>query len=261
MGLLWTPLPLLLLLAGKPDCLRSQDYPSCPGKPRELEARVVLLPSCPGAPGSPGEKGAAGQPGPPGKMGSKGEPGPRNCQKLLSQGATLSGQEHLCLLEGRALPVFCDMDTKEGGWLVSVRETPPGHRGWPSRHFFLLAPRGSQSPLELRHSLSSFTDQRHRFKGARHGARLQGASVPSLAGDSLSFHNGKSFTTYDADHDPNKSNCAVTVHGAWWYGTRYRSNLNGRCARSEATAHKYGIAWASGRGAGLPYRKFRMMLC
>lgn len=70
----------------------------------------------------------------------------------------MSGWYHLCLLKGRALPVFCDLDTKEGGWLVSVRETP-GLPGWPSGHFFLLAPRGSQSPLELRHSLKRFTDQ------------------------------------------------------------------------------------------------------
>ncbi|MBV95388.1 Mitogen-activated protein kinase kinase kinase 6, partial [Eschrichtius robustus] len=52
-------------------------------------------------------------------MGPKGEPGPRSCQELLSLDATLSGWYHLCLPKGRALPVFCDVDTTEGGWLVS----------------------------------------------------------------------------------------------------------------------------------------------
>lgn len=32
MGLLWTPLSLLLLLLGKPACMRTQDHPSCPGR-------------------------------------------------------------------------------------------------------------------------------------------------------------------------------------------------------------------------------------
>jgi hypothetical protein len=83
---------------------------------------------------------------------------------------------------------------------------------------------------------------------------------PLPARDSLSFHSGKPFTTHDADHDSSGGNCAVIVHGAWWYFSCYRSNLNGRYAMSEATAHKYGIDWASGRGVGHPYRRVRMML-
>nr|KAF6443779.1 ficolin 3 [Molossus molossus] len=75
MGLLWTPLSLLLLLLREPASLGTEDRPSCP-EPRELEgSKVVLLPSCPGPPGSPGENGAPGQPGPLGNMGPTGEPG------------------------------------------------------------------------------------------------------------------------------------------------------------------------------------------
>ncbi|KAL2773078.1 ficolin-3 isoform 2 precursor [Daubentonia madagascariensis] len=287
MGLLWTPLSLLLLLLGGPACLRAQDHPSCPG-PRELEAsKVVLLPSCPGAPGSPGEKGAPGpqgQPGPPGKMGPKGEPGPKSCQELLSQGATLSGWYHLCLPEGRALPVFCDMDTAGGGWLVFQRRQDGSvdfFRPWSSykaglgsqeSEFWLgnenLHQLTLQGTWELRVELEDFNGN-HTFAHyatfrllgeADHYQLVLGEFSEGTAGDSLGFHSGKPFTTYDADHDASQSNCAVTVHGAWWYGSCCRSNLNGRYAVSEAATHKYGIDWASGRGVGHPYRRARMML-
>lgn len=59
----------------------------------------------------------------------------------------MSGWYHLCLPEGRALPVFCDMDTLGGGWLVSVREGTQ-RPGPASGQFCPLSPRGSQSPLE-----------------------------------------------------------------------------------------------------------------
>uniref|UniRef100_A0A8C9M813 Ficolin 3 n=1 Tax=Panthera tigris altaica TaxID=74533 RepID=A0A8C9M813_PANTA len=253
-----------------------QDHPNCPGNPRGLEAsKVVLLPSCPGAPGSPREKGAAGpqgQPGPPGKMGPKGEPGgpispspgPRNCQELRSRGATLSGWYRLCLLEGRALPVLCDMDTKEGGWLVFQRRQDGSVDFFRSWSAYKLAVQGT---WELRVELEDFTGnhtfacyESFRLLGeADHYQLVLGKFSEGTAGDSLSLHNGKPFTTYD-DHDTSKSNCAVTVHGAWWYGSCYRSNLNRRYATSEAAAHKYGIDWASGRGVGHAYRKVHMML-
>nr|XP_012606027.1 ficolin-3 isoform X2 [Microcebus murinus] len=287
MGLLWTPLSLLLLLLKGPACLRAQDHPSCPG-PRELEAsKIVLLPSCPGAPGSPGEKGAPGlqgQPGPPGKMGPKGEPGPRSCRELLSRGATLSGWYHLCLPEGRALPVFCDMDTAGGGWLVFQRRLDGSvdfFRTWSSykagfgsqeSEFWLgnenLHQLTLQGTWELQVELEDFNGNRtfahyatFRLLGeAEHYQLVLGKFSGGTAGDSLSFHSKKPFTTYDADHDSSGGNCAVVVHGAWWYGSCYRSNLNGRYAASEAAAHKYGIDWASGRGVGHPYRRVRMML-
>uniref|UniRef100_A0A0P6JN51 Ficolin-3 isoform 2 n=2 Tax=Heterocephalus glaber TaxID=10181 RepID=A0A0P6JN51_HETGA len=297
MGLLWTPLSLFILFWG-PACLRTEEHPRCP-ESRELEAsKVVLLPSCPGTPGSPGEKGAPGPqgpPGPPGKMGPKGEPGdpvnlfrcqegPRSCRELLSRGATLSGWYRLCLPEGRVLPVFCDMDSTGGGWLVFQRRQDGSvdfFRPWSSykagfgsqeSEFWLgnenLHQLTLQGTWELRVELEDFIGNHtfalyesfHLLGEKDHYQLALGRFLEGTAGDSLSSHSGKPFTTFDADHDSREGNCAVVVHGAWWYGSCYRSNLNGLYAVSEATAPKYGIDWASGRGVGRPYRRVRMML-
>ncbi|XP_034118634.1 ryncolin-1 isoform X2 [Drosophila albomicans] len=48
------------------------------------------------------------------------------------------------------------------------------------------------------------------------------------AGDSLRYHAGKKFTTFDQDNDDNGQNCARTHAGAWWYGREcFESNLFG----------------------------------
>ena len=47
------------------------------------------------------------------------------------------------------------------------------------------------------------------------------------ATDSLTYHNGRSFSTYDRDNDDDSGNCAEHYKAAWWYKACYYSNLNG----------------------------------
>ncbi|XP_048767375.1 ficolin-1-like [Ostrea edulis] len=67
----------------------------------------------------------------------------------------------------------------------------------------------------------------------------------SVVGDSLKFHNGMKFSTYDQDHDRNSTvSCATQDHayGAWWYNDCYKSNLNGKYADSALRDIQY-PAW------------------
>jgi hypothetical protein len=64
--------------------------------------------------------------------------------------------------------------------------------------------------------------------GAADAYRLTVGGYTGNAGDSLGYHTGMQFTTYDSDHDAiSTGNCAVIYHGAWWHNTCHMANLNG----------------------------------
>ncbi|XP_017114302.1 fibrinogen-like protein A isoform X1 [Drosophila elegans] len=66
------------------------------------------------------------------------------------------------------------------------------------------------------------------------------------AGDSLRYHAGKKFTTYDQDNDDNGQNCARTHAGAWWYGREcFESNLFGtfQSKYGQEIGYFKGILW------------------
>ncbi|KAH8274683.1 hypothetical protein KR018_005075 [Drosophila ironensis] len=66
------------------------------------------------------------------------------------------------------------------------------------------------------------------------------------AGDSLRYHAGKKFTTFDQDNDDNGQNCARTHAGAWWYGREcFDSNLFGTFQSKYGAEIDYfkGILW------------------
>ncbi|KAM7247763.1 hypothetical protein CapIbe_001716 [Capra ibex] len=72
------------------------------------------------------------------------------------------------------------------------------------------------------------------------------------AGASQSFHTGKPFPT---DHDTSGRNGTVSLPGAWWHGSCYQTNLNGRYLMFKAPAHSYSIERASRQGVGHPYHR------
>ena len=69
------------------------------------------------------------------------------------------------------------------------------------------------------------------------------------AGDALSYHRGRPFTTKDQDNDTWSKNCAVGNGGAWWYGQCYDSNLNGLYLHGQHSSKRAdGITWNRWKG-------------
>nr|XP_056702975.1 ficolin-3-like [Euleptes europaea] len=260
----------------------------CPGIPGAA--------GIPGEKGAPGMAGQKGDPGPAGKQGPKGEPGdpmdfsagcrsaPRSCMELLSKGNFLSGWYTICLLDCRPLRVFCDMDTDGGGWLVFQRRVDGSvdfYRTWNdykrgfgnelsefwlgNKNIHLLT---SEGILQLRVDLVDFDDMKtfahyesFQLRGEEENYQLVlGQFLSGSAGDSMTFHSGLPFSTHDNDHDSGSQNCAVTVHGAWWYANCYKSNLNGGYPIGARKGQRYGIDWASGKGVGTSYKRTEMKM-
>jgi ficolin len=93
-------------------------------------------------------------------------------------------------------------------------------------------------------------------KSEEDGYELTVSGFKGDAGDSLSTHSGKKFSTYDVDNDDAplqfwNGNCAKRFHGAWWYKACYRSNLNGKYYKDGGQVEKKrndGVSWNSWTG-------------
>ncbi|XP_060580114.1 ficolin-1-like [Ruditapes philippinarum] len=74
--------------------------------------------------------------------------------------------------------------------------------------------------------------------------KLEVSGYSGTARDSLKYHNGIMFSTYDRDQDTwSTVNCAMILHGAWWYNSCNYSNLNGRYYNQPGKIDSTGITW------------------
>ncbi|KAK3707612.1 hypothetical protein RRG08_052194, partial [Elysia crispata] len=66
----------------------------------------------------------------------------------------------------------------------------------------------------------------------------------------LTFSNNQQFSTFDRDNDRSSAHCAISQHGAWWYGNSFchRSNLNGNMS----VKSRLGLSWCDGRSWKYP---------
>ncbi|KAI8033732.1 hypothetical protein M5D96_013515 [Drosophila gunungcola] len=120
----------------------------------------------------------------------------------------------------------CDQKVKNGGWMVIAYRfdgSQEFNKEWKDyKSGFGI---GSESEKYLLYVLGA-------YKGD--------------AGDSLRYHAGKKFTTYDQDNDDNGQNCARTHAGAWWYGREcFESNLFGtfQSKYGQEIGYFKGILW------------------
>ncbi|XP_023397686.1 ficolin-1 isoform X2 [Loxodonta africana] len=242
-----------------------------------------------GPPGIPGKAGPKGERGPRGEKGEPGlaEPcrtGPQSCKELLTQGNPLSGWYTIFLPNCQHLTVLCDMDTDGGGWTVFQRRMDGSvdfYRDWAAYKKGFGSQLGefwlgndnihiltAQGTSELRVDLVDFEGNHQfakysSFKMAGEAEKYKlilGAFAGGNAGDSLTAHKNRFFSTKDRDNDENSASCSVLYQGAWWYASCHMSNLNGRYLGGTHESYANGINWKSGKGHNYSYQTSEMKL-
>jgi hypothetical protein len=177
---------------------------------------------------------------------------PRDCADILSVGMQTSGEYTVYVGRiRRPIRVYCDMATDGGGWLVFQRRSDGSedfYRNWAdyavgfgsvNAEFWLgnnnLHSLTASGSYELRIDMEAWdgTARYASYSDFKMGSACNKYKLSSLgtycgtAGDSLTPHLGRNFSTPDADNDNSVNSCATLYKGAWWYANCHSSNLNG----------------------------------
>uniref|UniRef100_A0A672Z7K2 Tenascin-like n=1 Tax=Sphaeramia orbicularis TaxID=375764 RepID=A0A672Z7K2_9TELE len=194
---------------------------------------------------------------------------PRDCSQALLNGDSTSGLYTIYLGgdENQPVQVYCDMSTDGGGWIVFLRRQSGKlefFRNWKNYtagfgdmndEFWLglsnLHKITSGGQYELRVDLRdkgetayaqydkfSVSEPRTRYK-------VHVGGYSGTAGDSMTYHHGRPFSTYDHDNDIAVTNCALSYKGAFWYKNCHRVNLMGRYGDN---SHSKGVNWFHWKG-------------
>ncbi|KAM6975735.1 tenascin isoform 3-T3 [Tautogolabrus adspersus] len=194
---------------------------------------------------------------------------PKDCAQILLNGETTSGLYTIYVggEETQPVQVYCDMTTDGGGWLVFLRRQNGKlefYRNWKNytagfgnmnNEFWLglsnLHKITNSGHYELRVDLGdkgesayaqydklTIAEPRTRYK-------IYIGAYSGTAGDSMTYHQGRPFSTYDNDNDIAVTNCALSYKGAFWYKNCHRVNLMGKYGDD---SHSKGINWFHWKG-------------
>ncbi|CAL8273602.1 unnamed protein product [Lota lota] len=214
-------------------------------------------------------------------------PGPwRDCQHAMDSGETTSG---IYLLRpqsaNRLLQAWCDQTSAQGGWTIIQRRQDGSvnfFRTWEQykqgfgnldgeywlglEHLYWLT---RQTHYKLRVALEDWQGRQvfaeydsFSIEPESDWYRLRLGEYQGNAGDSLSWHNNKAFTTLDRDKDGYSGNCAHFQKGGWWYHMCAHSNLNGVWYRGGHYRSRYqdGVYWAEFHGGSYSLKRVSMMI-
>ncbi|XP_041127388.1 tenascin-N isoform X2 [Polyodon spathula] len=196
-------------------------------------------------------------------------PFPMDCTQAMKNGNTLNGIYTIYLNSDRSQPmkVYCDMTTDGGGWIVIQRRNSGKIdflKRWKNytqgfgdmnEEFWLgldkMYDLTNSQQYELRVDLRAGSESAYaiydnfKLAPATEKYKLTIGNYRGTAGDAMTYHQGRAFTTVDRDNDIALSNCAFTHHGAWWYRNCHLANLNGQYGQ---TTHSVGVNWEPWKG-------------
>ncbi|XP_056232853.1 tenascin-like isoform X2 [Seriola aureovittata] len=194
---------------------------------------------------------------------------PRDCSQALLNGDTSPGLYTIYLGgdESQPIQVYCDMSTDGGGWIVFLRRQSGRlefFRNWKNYtagfgdmndEFWLglsnlhKITAGGQYELrvDLRDKGETAYAQYDKFSVSEPRTRykVHVGGYSGTAGDSMTYHHGRPFSTYDHDNDIAVTNCALSYKGAFWYKNCHRVNLMGRYGDN---SHSKGVNWFHWKG-------------
>uniref|UniRef100_H3CZ25 Tenascin Cb n=1 Tax=Tetraodon nigroviridis TaxID=99883 RepID=H3CZ25_TETNG len=194
---------------------------------------------------------------------------PRDCSQVLLNGDGASGPYTIFLGgdENQPLQVYCDMSTDGGGWIVFLRRQSGKldfFRNWKNYtsgfgdmndEFWLglsnlnkiTAAAQYELRVDLRDKGETAFAQYDRFSVSEPRSRykVHVGGYSGTAGDSMTYHHGRPFSTYDHDNDIAVTNCALSYKGAFWYKNCHRVNLMGRYGDN---SHSKGVNWFHWKG-------------
>ncbi|XP_067944991.1 ficolin-1-like [Watersipora subatra] len=175
-----------------------------------------------------------------------------DCQDAFEKGERKSGAVYILRPDPslRLIWAVCQFD-HESGWTVIQRRldgTVDFYRGWEEyvdgfgymngeywmglEAIYLLTKTNRRLSIFLEShdgevrtaNYSSFYIDESSTDYVNYASGYSGDAGDSWTGD-FDLNNMK-FTTFDKDNDMDGSNCAAKFHGAWWYRSCHRSNLN-----------------------------------
>ncbi|XP_052429847.1 microfibril-associated glycoprotein 4-like [Carassius gibelio] len=213
----------------------------------------------------------------------------KDCSDIYASGYSTSGVYTITTADG-PVQVYCDVEAVEkietGHWLVFLRRMDGEvnfFRRWESyktgfgnktgEHWLgleLLHQLTRKDQYKLRVDLEDFDGNKAYavYKSFSVGSESEGYKlqvsgfVNGGAGDSLYYHNGMKFSTYDNDQDNSGSNCAMIYFGGgFWYNKCYYTNPTGHYLwENDGTLMDTGATWYYWKNSWNPLKSITMKI-
>ncbi|XP_041435023.1 microfibril-associated glycoprotein 4-like [Xenopus laevis] len=205
-------------------------------------------------------------------------PFPVDCEDVYAHGSNEDGV-YIIYPAGSssAVPVYCDMTTDGGKWTVIQKRFNGSlsfSRGWTDyklgfgradEEYWLGLHNIYQLTLGkkymLRIDLGDFEDNAAHVEYAEFSLSPNAINpeedgytlyvdgfTDGGAGDSLTYHKGMRFSTYDRDQDTYQQNCAFLYSSGFWFKGCHMANLNGPYLQGTYTSSGNGITWTRWKG-------------